>query len=74
MKGPSGHEIDAAAPFSTRVDPALVPDYGEIITEPMDLGTIKARLEGTEAPAYENHEDVSRDVQLVFSNCMLYNR
>jgi hypothetical protein len=45
-------------------------DYPEIIKKPMDLGTVKKKLE---AGAYETIEDVAKDVRLVWANCMLYN-
>ena len=46
-------------------------DYPDIVKHPMDLGTIKKRLE---AGVYETTEDVANDIRLVWTNCMLYNR
>jgi hypothetical protein len=45
-------------------------DYFTVITKPMDLGTIKARLH---AVAYESHSAVAEDIRLVFQNAMTYN-
>lgn len=46
-------------------------DYPEIVLRPMDLGTIKKRIENDD---YNAVEDIATDVRLVWSNCMLYNR
>lgn len=45
-------------------------DYPEIVKSPMDLGTVKANIEGDK---YLSVEDIAADVRLVWSNCMLYN-
>ncbi len=46
-------------------------DYPEIVKFPMDLGTIKSKIE---TEKYASIEDIVSDVRLVWSNCMLYNR
>jgi Bromodomain len=46
-------------------------DYPEIVQRPMDLGTIKKKIENDD---YACVEDVATDIRLVWSNCMLYNR
>lgn len=46
-------------------------DYPLVVKVPMDLGTIKTKLEAQE---YEKIEDVARDIRLVWSNCMVYNQ
>ena len=46
-------------------------DYPEIIKKPMDLGTIKKKMETKQ---YSNIEDIANDVRQVWQNCMLYNR
>ncbi|KAL0442579.1 UNVERIFIED_CONTAM: Transcription factor GTE12 [Sesamum latifolium] len=58
--------------FSEPVDPVKlnIPDYFEVIAEPMDLGTIKRKLEGN---MYLGAEEFAADVRLTFSNAMLYN-
>jgi len=45
-------------------------DYNEIITHPMDLGTIKQKLATC---AYKSCQEFVNDVELVFSNCIRYN-
>ncbi len=45
-------------------------DYHQIVTRPMDLGTIKRRLH---AVAYQSREEVASDIRLVFTNAMRYN-
>ena len=47
-----------------------LPDYFQVITNPMDLGTIKKRLENG---CYHAMEEFESDVNLVFDNAMLYN-
>ena len=47
-----------------------LPDYPSIVKSPMDLGTIRGRLEDG---AYVSVDDLVRDVRLVFHNCRLYN-
>lgn len=58
--------------FTQPVDPAKygVDDYFDIITEPMDFGTIRHKLNNN---VYNNIEEFSRDMNLVFDNCVKYN-
>jgi hypothetical protein len=46
-------------------------DYPEVVKKPMDLGTVKNKLETAQ---YQTVEEVAADIRLVWSNCMLYNR
>lgn len=46
-------------------------DYPDIVKEPRDLGTIKKKIE---SGAYKDIETIAKDIRLVWSNCMLYNR
>ena len=46
-------------------------DYPIIVKRPMDLGTIKQRLENDE---YESLEQAAADMRLVWTNCMSYNQ
>ena len=48
-----------------------LPDYYQIIKEPMDMTTIKKRLDGHQ---YKSAKDVLRDFDLMFNNCYTYNR
>eukprot|EP00850_Spirogloea_muscicola_P026653 SM009087S24277 [mRNA] locus=s9087:87:569:+ [translate_table: standard] len=61
-----------AWPFAAPVDVVGLglTDYHVIIKRPMDLGTVKARLE---AGGYDEVDDLEEDVALVFSNAMTYN-
>eukprot|EP00548_Thalassiothrix_antarctica_P005641 CAMPEP_0194137570 /NCGR_PEP_ID=MMETSP0152-20130528/7459_1 /TAXON_ID=1049557 /ORGANISM="Thalassiothrix antarctica, Strain L6-D1" /LENGTH=1691 /DNA_ID=CAMNT_0038834663 /DNA_START=284 /DNA_END=5359 /DNA_ORIENTATION=- len=58
--------------FNTPVDPVELglPDYFEVIKRPMDLGTLKKRLENG---CYHALEDFESHVNLTFENAMLYN-
>lgn len=46
-------------------------DYLTIVKNPMDLGTVKTRIEQEK---YETLDEIATDVRLVWRNCMLYNR
>lgn len=46
-------------------------DYPLVIAHPMDLGTIKGRLESGH---YSKHAQVAEDVRLVWNNCKAYNQ
>uniref|UniRef100_A0A6S8EDF0 histone acetyltransferase n=1 Tax=Aureoumbra lagunensis TaxID=44058 RepID=A0A6S8EDF0_9STRA len=58
--------------FMQPVDPIELnlPDYFEIIKNPMDLGSIKKRLE---ANGYKTISQFSADIKLTFDNAILYN-
>eukprot|EP00210_Caulerpa_lentillifera_P001621 g1559.t1 len=60
-----------AGVFTAPVDLREAPDYFNIVKEPMDLETIRKRLE---RGFYENPRDFSEDMRLVWSNCALYNK
>ncbi|KAK3179231.1 hypothetical protein Dsin_020703 [Dipteronia sinensis] len=62
----------AAWVFKTPVDPVKlnIPDYFSIISKPMDLGTIKSKLNKN---IYSEAKEFVADVRLTFSNAMLYN-
>lgn len=58
--------------FNEPVDPIVhnLPHYFEIVKSPMDLGTIKCRLN---ASYYESLSDCFDDVRLVFNNAIVFN-
>ena len=60
-------------PFASPVDPDALglPTYREIVTEPMDLGTIKKLIE--DGGKYVMSEEVDADVRLTFANAMKFN-
>ncbi|KAJ3040616.1 histone acetyltransferase [Rhizophlyctis rosea] len=47
-----------------------VPDYYEIIKEPMDLRTMETKME---EGAYTELDSFTKDMNLIFSNCKTYN-
>lgn len=57
--------------FMVPVDTTYIPDYTAIITRPMDLGTIKKKLESDQ---YKSQQSFWEDVDLVFSNAQLYHK
>jgi hypothetical protein len=59
-------------PFLEPVDPIAlgVPDYYNVITNPMDLSTLRKKLESGE---YETADQFEHDCRLIFSNCYTYN-
>jgi len=58
--------------FNSPVDPIELglPDYFEVIKKPMDLGTIRKKLENN---CYHSLEEFEGHVHLTFDNAMLYN-
>uniref|UniRef100_A0A0E0LL36 Bromo domain-containing protein n=1 Tax=Oryza punctata TaxID=4537 RepID=A0A0E0LL36_ORYPU len=58
--------------FNTPVDPVIygIPDYFDVIRNPMDLGTVKRKLTSKQ---YSNPYEFAADVRLTFSNAMKYN-
>ncbi|XP_061434684.1 LOW QUALITY PROTEIN: homeotic protein female sterile-like [Lethenteron reissneri] len=62
-----------AWPFHTPVDTVKLnlPDYYEIIKNPMDMGTIKKRLESN---YYWTAVECIQDFSTMFTNCYIYNR
>lgn len=61
-----------AWPFHQPVDHVklALPDYLDVIKHPMDLGTIKKRLESI---YYHSAKDCIADFKLMFTNCYTYN-
>ncbi|KAI8376142.1 Bromodomain-containing protein [Radiomyces spectabilis] len=61
-----------ALAFLQPVDPVAlnIPDYPTVIKNPMDLGTVDAKLKNNE---YGSVGEFARDIQLMFNNCYLYN-
>lgn len=61
-----------AWPFYKPVDAGLLGlhDYHDIIKKPMDLGTVKAKMDGRE---YRSAAEFAGDVRMIFTNCYKYN-
>lgn len=60
-------------PFQQPVDSKKLnlPDYHKIIKQPMDLGTVKKRLENN---YYWDAKECVSDVNTMFTNCYVYNK
>ncbi|KAH9295406.1 hypothetical protein KI387_038994 [Taxus chinensis] len=61
---------DTYGVFSEPVNPEELPDYFDVIKNPMDFGTIRSNLEREN---YTSLEQLEKDVLLVCSNAMSYN-
>lgn len=61
-----------AWPFYKPVDATLLGlhDYHDIIKKPMDLGTVKAKMDSRE---YRSAAEFAGDVRMIFTNCYKYN-
>ncbi|KAK9457654.1 Bromodomain-containing protein [Dipodascopsis uninucleata] len=61
-----------AAPFLQPVDPVRlgIPDYFNIVKNPMDLSAIEKKLTGNE---YKHVDQFVSDFQLMIDNCILFN-
>jgi len=70
VKGLLKHKV--GWPFAEPVDPVKldIPDYFDIIKNPMDFGTINKRLDKN---FYSTPEQIQGDVNLVFNNAIKYN-
>ncbi|KAL1457188.1 hypothetical protein WDU94_001846 [Cyamophila willieti] len=62
-----------AWPFQQPVDAKKLnlPDYHKVVTQPMDLGTIKKRLENN---YYWSGKEAIQDFTTMFTNCYVYNK
>ncbi|XP_060809601.1 bromodomain-containing protein 3 isoform X2 [Amyelois transitella] len=71
MKAVWKHKL--AWPFHQPVDAKKLnlPDYHKIIKKPMDLGTIKKRLESN---YYYSAQECIQDFNTMFTNCYVYNK
>jgi len=63
-------------PFRVPVDPVEfdIPDYFDVIKNPMDLGTISERLNKLDYYVDEDPDAYAADVRLVFANALTYNK
>ncbi|KAG5438583.1 hypothetical protein PCANB_002688 [Pneumocystis canis] len=60
----------SAWPFVQPVNKDEVPDYYDVIKEPMDLSTMEFKLENNQ---YDSVESFLHDAKLIFNNCRSYN-
>ena len=65
-------KVKGAYLFHKPVDPIElgIPDYFQIIKNPMDFSTIKKKLSNS---LYTNFKQFTEDIKLTFDNCYLYN-
>lgn len=68
----SKKHLGYAWPFHQPVDAELLGlhDYHDIIKKPMDLGTVKKKMDERE---YKSAPEFAADVRLIFTNCYKYN-
>lgn len=61
-----------ALPFAEPVDWRALElfDYPKIVRKPMDLGTVKRKLDKHQ---YEDIEECAQDIRLIWNNCKTYN-
>jgi histone acetyltransferase len=64
-------EQQFAWPFREPVDRQEVPDYFEVIKEPIDLTTIEKRIR--KGDWYKSKQMLFRDLMLMVNNCKIYN-
>jgi bromodomain-containing factor 1 len=59
-------------PFYQPVDPVAlgIPTYFDVVKEPMDLATVKKKLDNGD---YEVAEEFESDMRLMFNNCFIFN-
>ena len=57
-------------PFCRSVDVIQFPDYLNVVKQPMDLATIRKRLDNQ---YYKSLADFAAELDLVWSNCFTYN-
>ncbi|XP_051886022.1 transcription intermediary factor 1-alpha-like isoform X2 [Pristis pectinata] len=59
--------------FQEPVPASVVPDYYKIIKKPMDMCTVKIKLQKQHTQHYQRAEDFVADVRLIFKNCEEFN-
>jgi bromodomain-containing factor 1 len=64
--------LSTVGPFAEPVDwfKLGIPDYPKIVKKPMDLSTMRAKLD---SGAYTSAEKFRDDIKLIINNCFLYN-
>ena len=56
--------------FAEPVDLEEVPDYMDVVKEPMDLSTMRHKIENFR---YQSVDDLQKDFNLMIANCLAYN-
>lgn len=60
-----------AWPFLEPVNPDDVPEYNDVITDPIDLSTVEERMN---SKAYPSLESFVSDITKIFDNCRYFNQ
>ncbi|KAJ3034279.1 nuA3 HAT complex component nto1 [Rhizophlyctis rosea] len=63
--------MDKSEFFWREVTPEMAPDYADFIKEPMWFGRVEEKLAGG---VYRRLEEVERDLDLIWANCVAYNK
>lgn len=61
---------DTGEIFIEPVDQSEVPDYGDVVTHPMDLSTMRAKVDDFQ---YSSLDEFEADFYLMIENCLAYN-
>ncbi|KAI9843093.1 MAG: hypothetical protein M1837_006639 [Sclerophora amabilis] len=69
FRSPDGH--DPSKMFHRKVNKRVVPDYYDVIKEPMALSTVKANIH---TKSYKKFSDYVRDFALIPHNAQVYNK
>ncbi|XP_038636028.1 transcription intermediary factor 1-alpha-like isoform X2 [Scyliorhinus canicula] len=59
--------------FQEPVPASVVPDYYKVIKKPMDMCTVKIKLQRDHIQHYQRAEEFVADVRLIFKNCEEFN-
>ncbi|XP_069759258.1 transcription intermediary factor 1-alpha-like isoform X5 [Narcine bancroftii] len=59
--------------FQEPVPASVVPDYYKVIKKPMDMCTVKIKLQKQHTHHYQRAEDFVADIKLIFKNCEEFN-
>ena len=60
---------EESGPFMYPVNTKQFPTYKKVVKQPMDITTIKKKING----GYKSREEFCEDVRLIFYNCELFN-
>ncbi|KAJ9106838.1 hypothetical protein QFC19_002966 [Naganishia cerealis] len=63
------HAVEAE-PFLKPVSKKIAPDYDQVISKPMDLGTLSKNVKNR---MYKTKKSFARDLNLIWTNCLTYN-
>ncbi|RUS30725.1 hypothetical protein BC938DRAFT_479038 [Jimgerdemannia flammicorona] len=59
-----------STPFLNKVNKREAPDYFDVISHPMDLGTVTKKLKAFQ---YRSKKEFEADLALIYDNCLTYN-